>query len=439
MERPLPSGPAALSNASTTDNAAPNGADDAPAIAELLTRNAPTVKYRRRLALAALLTVTVVAGVALVRQDAEARRFVTAPVERGEIIATVSATGVLSPLTQVDVGSEVSGVIDTVAVDFNDRVKRGQTLARLNTDQLTAHVLQARAALESAKAGRSQAAATTHETDLNYRRCERLARTQMCSQQDLDQARAALLRAQAAEIAAQAAVAQADANLASAQTALDKADIIAPIDGIVLNRYVEPGQTVAATFQTPVLFTLAEDLSKMQLKADVDEADIGHVAEGQRATFTVDAYPGRKFPAVVHNLRYAPKTVDSVVTYEAVLDVDNRDLLLRPGMTATVDIVTQAVHDVWLVPNAALRFQAPRDMVGTTSAVASAPAADPNARTLWLLDGDASVPRATTVHIGASDGRNTAIVDPPLHAGMRVVTDLVMPHPADRRDSRDTP
>jgi HlyD family secretion protein len=398
---------------------APNGTGDAPAVPELLERSAPAAHRRRNIALAVLALIAIAATWLYLRDTGTKRHFATVPVQRGDIVATVSATGTLSPLTQVDVGSEVSGVIDKVFVDFNDHVKRGQILARLNTDQLRAHVLQAKAELDSAKAGRSQAQATTHETQLNYNRCERLARTQMCSQQDLDSNRAALLRAKAAEEAAGAAVAQASANLDSAQTALDKADIVTPIDGIVLNRYVEPGQTVAATFQTPVMFTIAEDLSKMQIKADVDEADIGHVAAGQSATFTVDAYPGRKFPAVVRTVRYAPKTVDGVVTYEAVLDVDNRALLLRPGMTATVDIVTQTLHDVWLVPNAALRFQAPADMrpKGPVSD-------DPSVRTIWLLSGDETEPQATEVHIGAADDRNTAVVSPPLHAGMRVVTDL---------------
>jgi HlyD family secretion protein len=428
-----PAAPGRIGLQSSTPTApTSNGAEDpTPAISDLLERNSPSMHRRRNFALAALLLAAVVIAVLYGRSNAERRHFDTAPVVRGDIIATVAATGVLRPVTQVDVGSEVSGVIDSVAVDFNDRVKRGQILARLNTDQLSAHVLQAKAALESAVAGRSQAHATAHETELNYSRCERLAQTQMCSQQDLDQTRAALLRAQAAEAAAQAAVAQADANLDAAKTALDKAAIVAPINGIVLNRYVEPGQTVAATFQTPLLFTLAEDLSQMQLQADVDEADIGRVNEGQRATFTVDAYPGRAFPASVRTVRYAPKTVDGVVTYEAVLDVHNDDLLLRPGMTATVDIVTQTVRDVWLVPNAALRFQAPPDM-----RAAAPPLEDPNARTLWLFDDDATTPRPTEVHVGASDDHNAAIDAPSLHAGMRVVTDLIDARAA-ARQTRD--
>ncbi len=178
------------------------------------------------------------------------------PIDRGDVVAAVTATGVLHPLTQVDVGSEVSGVIRSVNVDFNDRVTKGQILARLDTAQLQARVLQTQASLESAAAGRRQAEATTHEAQLNFHRCERLAQTQMCSQQDLDQVQATWLRAQAAEAIATAQVSQAKANLDADQTALRKADIVSPIDGIVLNRFVEPGQTVAATFQTPLLFTL---------------------------------------------------------------------------------------------------------------------------------------------------------------------------------------
>jgi HlyD family secretion protein len=354
-------------------------------------------------------------------KSADATNYRTAPVERGDIVVTVTATGVLHPLTQVDVGSEVSGVIRTVEVDYNDRVKRGQVLARLDTDQLHARVLQAGASLESARAGRRQAAATVRETELNYHRCETLAQTKMCSQQDLDQLEAAWLRAQAAEAIAIAQVSQAEANLQADQTALSKAVIVSPIDGIVLSRLVEPGQTVAATFQTPLLFTLAEDLSQMQLKVDVDEADIGQVREGQGATFTVDAYPRTRFDAHVASVRFAPKTVEGVVTYEAVLDFDNTALLLRPGMTATADIVTKTLTGALRIPNAALRFKPP-ELVDT-----STPADDPFSRTVWVLADGSATPTAARVRIGDSDGHNTELADDSLPVGARVVIDVVTP------------
>jgi HlyD family secretion protein len=374
------------------------------------------------LTIGVVLLIGAAVWIALAARHGDAPRYRTVAVERGDVVVAVTATGVLHPLTQVDVGSEVSGKIKTVEVDFNDRVTKGQVLARLDTDQLRARALQAQASLESAQAGRRQAAATVTETELNFHRCERLAQTSMCSQQDLDQLKATWLRAQAADSIAVAQVSQATANLESDKTALGKAAIVAPIDGIVLSRFVEPGQTVAATFQTPLLFTLAEDLSQMQLKVDVDEADVGRVQVGQRATFTVDAYPQRRFEARVTSVRFAPKTVEGVVTYEAVLDFDNTALLLRPGMTATADIVTQTLTNVLRVANAALRFKP------EGHADAPAPAADGSpTRSVWILPDGSDAPRQVGVGIGDSDGRNTALTDGSLAVGVRVITDAINP------------
>ena len=384
---------------------------------------APTI-HRWRIAVAIAAAVAALAGLwfAFGASNEDAPKYQTVPVERGRVVATVTATGVLHPVTQVDVGSEVSGVIKAVNVDFNDHVTKGQVLALLDTDQLRARMLQAKASLASAQAGQRQAAATVHETELNFHRCERLARTQMCSQQDLDQLEATWLRAQAAQAIAIAQVSQATANLEADQTALGKATIVSPIDGIVLNRFVEPGQTVAATFQTPLLFTLAEDLSQMQLKVDVDEADIGRVAQGQSASFTVDAYPQRRFEARVASVRFAPKTIQGVVTYEAVIDFDNSALLLRPGMTATADIVTRTVESVLLVPNAALRFKP-----AAPAAVPAPGTDDPSTRLIWILRDDTTQPEAVHVGVGESDGRNTEITSGTLTVGDRVITDAVEP------------
>jgi HlyD family secretion protein len=393
-----------------------------PSLEATLTPRSPT-KQRWRIAIGVALALA--AGIAAWTLFGDRRsddaHYRIAAVERGDVVVTVTATGVLHPLTQVDVGSEVSGVLRSVEVNYNDRVKKGQVLARLDTDQLQARVLQAGASLESAQAARRQAAATLRETQLNYHRCEKLAQTQMCSQQDLDQLEASWLRAQAAEAIAIAQVSQAQANLQADQTALRKAVIVAPIDGIVLSRLVEPGQTVAATFQTPLLFTLAEDLSQMQLKVDVDEADIGQVREGQSATFSVDAYPHTRFDARVASVRFAPKTVQGVVTYEAVLDFDNTALLLRPGMTATADIVTKTLTDVLRIPNAALRFKPP----GLND---PAPAGDdPALRTVWVLGAGSTAPTATHVRVGDSDGHNTVLTDAVLTPGAQVVVDIETP------------
>lgn len=391
---------------------------------ELLIQQSPTKqRWRVRLTLGAVLLIGAIVWITLAAKRTDAPRYHTTAVERGDVVVAVTATGVLHPVTQVDVGSEVSGVIKTVSVDFNDRVTKGQVLARLDTDQLRARVLQAQASLESAEAGRRQAAATVHETELNFHRCERLAQTSMCSLQDLDQLKAAWLRAQAAEAMAVAQGLQATANLEADRTALGKAAIVAPIDGIVLNRFVEPGQTVAATFQTPLLFTLAEDLSQMLLKVDVDEADIGRVAAGQSATFTVDAYPQRRFDARVASVRFAPKTIEGVVTYEAVLDFDNTALLLRPGMTATADIVTHTLTNVLRVPNAALRFKPEGHIDAPTTPVTD----EPSTRSVWILPDGGDSPTQVSVGIGESDGRNTALAEGSLTVGARVITDAINP------------
>ena len=279
--------------------------------------------------------------------------------QRGNLTVVVTATGTLEPVNQVDVGSELSGIIDIVEVDYNDRVELGQVLARLDTDKLQAEVLQSQAALEAAQAKILEAQATVLETHLKSQRCDRLAVKKMCSQEDVDSSVAAYKRARAEEGSARAQVAEARAKLGADQTNFAKAVIHSPIDGIVLVRNVEPGQTVAATLQAPVLFTLAEDLAKMELHVDVDEADVGLVEAGQTAHFTVDAYPERTFPARITQVRFGSQTVDGVVTYETVLNVDNSDLSLRPGMTATADITVKRIENAILVPNAALRFTPP--------------------------------------------------------------------------------
>ena len=282
-------------------------------------------KHLRRWLLLALLAIAglTMAAVTWKRlEKSNSIHYQTQKVQRGNLTVTVTATGTLEPTNQVDVGSEVSGTIETVEVDYNDQVKVGQVLARLDTDKLAAEVLQSKAALESARARVLEAQATVKEmrselTRLNQVR--ELSNNKVPSQRDLDAAEAALERAQADEASAKAQVSEAQAALDFNETDLSKAVIHSPINGVVLTRSVEPGQTVAASLQAPVLFTLAEDLTQMELHVDVDEADVGQVQEGQEASFTVDAYPDRIFPARIRQVRYGAQTVDGVVTYETVL------------------------------------------------------------------------------------------------------------------------
>jgi HlyD family secretion protein len=362
----------------------------------------------------------------------------SAKVERGDLTVTVTATGTLEPVNQVDVGSELSGIIETVEVDFNDQVKRGQVLARLDTDRLQAQVIQARASLESAKARLDEAKATVVETRLRYERCEKLVDRQLCSREELDTNLAAHTRAQANEASTLAQVAVARATLDGHETELAKAEIRSPIDGLVLQRQIEPGQTVAASLQAPVLFTLAEDLANMELHVAVDEADVGKIAEQQNAVFTVDAYPDRSFPARITQVRFAPQTVEGVVTYETVLMVDNSDLSLRPGMTATAVVTVEQLQNVILVPNAALRFTPPETKTaekaggGVFGSIFRRPFSNRKltdaerniGKSVWVLeDGE---PVAVEVKTGASDGRFTELRSGEIQAGDEVLVDATI-------------
>jgi len=391
-----------------------------------------------------LLAIAVIAGFALWSWlgagGGPAIGYVTENATRGQLTVTVTATGTLQPVNQVDVGSEISGTIRTVQVDFNDRVTKGQVLATLDTDQQRARVNQARAALELAQAQVKQTEATIIETRNTLKRTSELEKVGMAPQESLDSAQAAYTRAVADHARSTAQVEQARAALDAEQTTLDKATLRSPIDGIVLNRVVEPGQTVAASFQTPVLFTLAENLAQMELHVDVDEADVGQVREGQRAEFTVDAYGNRRFPATISEVHFASQTVDGVVTYETVLGVDNSGLLLRPGMTATADIVVKEIDDALLLPNAALRFEPPERPTAEQSGGGSwfgrliphrphspkmhmsGNPADEQDEVWTLRDGE---PSPVVVTTGASDGFHTEILSGDIQAGTPVITDTV--------------
>lgn len=402
-----------------------------------LTDSRPSRRRRLLLTMVAMAIVGILAWLVWPR-GAATPAFATVPVTRGELQVLVTATGSLEPVNQVDVGTEVSGTIRTVLVDYNDRVTRGQVLARIDTDELQAQVLQGRANRKAAEARVAQARATVEESRLKRDRCATLAERQMCSWEELDTDTATYLRAQAELASARAQVEVAQAALNAQETRLEKAEIRSPVDGLVLSRQIEPGQTVAASLQTPVLFVLAEDLTEMELHIDVDEADVGQVREGQSATFTVDAYPDRTFPARITQVRFAPEAQSGVVTYETVLEVDNRELLLRPGMTATADVLVARVPDALLVPNAALRFQPPElaaaaDSGGSffgrlmprpprASRRSAAPAQGSrggDGQTLWrLANGSAE---SLTVRTGLSDGVRTEIVDGALAEGDAVI------------------
>jgi len=367
-------------------------------------------------------------------------RYVTQPVQRGDLTASISATGTLAPTNQVDVGSELSGILKTVEVDYDDRVTKGQVLARLDTTKLETQTRQVQAALEAARAKVRQTDATVDETRAQLARLEAVhaaSKGRVPSAQELDAQRALVKRAESDRASARAAVSQAQAAVETNRTDLAKMVIRSPINGVVLVRSVDPGQTVAASFQAPVLFTIAEDLTKMDLELDIDEADIGQVKRAQAATFTVDAYPDRVFTATVAEVRFASETVEGVVTYKTVLHVENTDLSLRPGMTANADLVVQQVTHALLVPNAALRFvperEQPQPASGDGSIISKLiprpprgqqrAAEEPETRSqrVWVLRGEQAV--AVPVVIGMTDGSMTEVRGGELKPGEAVILD----------------
>ena len=401
-------------------------------------------KRVKRWIVVALVVIVALVGVVIWRTSGKssATQYKTEEVKRGDLTVVVTATGTLKPTNSVDVGSELSGTAKSVEVDYNSRVKVGQVLARLDTSKLEATLTQSRAALESAKAKVLQAQATVAETRAKLAQLQRvreLSNGKVPSQSEMDAAEAAFERARADEASARAAVSQAEATAKANETDLSKTIIRSPINGIVLIRSIEPGQTVAASFQAPVLFTLAEDLTQMELHVNVDEADIGKVQEGQKATFSVAGYPDRTFEARITQARFGSSTTSGVVTYETVLKVNNSDLALRPGMTATADITVKELQNAILVPSSALRFTPPvqeerKPSPGLVGSLLPRPpssaskqgrevSANKKQQRVWTLkDGQLS---AIPVTVGSTDGIMTEVVNGYLKPGMALVVDTL--------------
>jgi HlyD family secretion protein len=371
-------------------------------------------------------------------------QYKTEQVKRGNLTVLVTATGTLQPTNEVTVSSELSGIIKTVHADYNDRVKVGQVLARLDTSKLAAQVTQYKAALDSAKAKVSQSQATVTETRAKfeqYKKVRELSNNKVPSQSDMDAIEASFERAKADEASNKALVAQAKANLDAIETDLSKCIIRSPINGVVLSRSIEPGQTVAATMSAPTLFTLAEDLKQMELQVNVDEADVGKARAGQKATFTVAAHPNRNFNAWIKEVHYGSSTTSGVVTYTTVLKVNNSDMSLRPGMTATADIIVKNIKNALLLPSAALRFSPgvqeeakPSGSGGLVSSLLPRPpgnksgqkpdaAVDKKEQRVWVITAGklASIP----VTVGSTNGVMTEVVSDNIKVGMSVVTDVL--------------
>jgi HlyD family secretion protein len=408
---------------------------------------APPQVWWRRTVLWVVLGLVVLAGAGFYYWQISAKSnaapvYVTESVNRGNLTLTVAANGTLQPTRSVSIGSELSGTVLRVLVDVNDKVKKGQVLVELDTAKLNDQVARSRAALSSANAKVTLTMATVKEAQGNLARLEEVARLsggKVPSKAELDTGRASSERAQADELSARANVTDAQAAVSTDQTNLSKASIRSPTDGVVLTRTVDPGNAVAASLQAVTLFTLAEDLSQLRLQVNVDEADVGSVKVGQKASFTVSAYPARKYPATITRVAYGSTTTDNVVTYLTYLEVDNTDLTLRPGMTASATITSTERRDVLLVPNTALRFT-PSQTSGSAVAASAGggimsslmprmprsgarktAGGSGTSRQVWVLKGSVAV--AVGVTPGISDGRMTEITAGELQAGMLVITD----------------
>ncbi len=344
-------------------------------------------------------------------------KYRTARVERGTIKSTITATGAVNPVKSVMVGTQVSGTIKSIMVDFNSSVKKGEMLAEIDPTQFEAQVEQARANLLSARANVEKAEATLHDTKRTLDRSVGLFDAGVASKSELDTARTNHESALAQLSGAIAQIAQNEATVRYAETNLQNTRILSPVNGTVVSRNVDVGQTVAASFQTPTLFTIANDLKKMQIDANVNEADIGKVLVGQAVDFTVDAYPETTFSGEVSQVRIAPTVVQNVVTYDVVVRVENERLALKPGMTANVSIISSVKQDVLKAPNVALRFrpEEPDEKSPPTPAY--------EGHGVWILDRDK--PKRITVKIGISDGNHTEIVSGGLKEGQELIVETL--------------
>ena len=411
-------------------------------IENYLDQGGPKKWYKRKRVWAGVLLLLVVLfGLSQCFAEPPKPDYITADVEERSLDLTVIATGSLRPTNQVEVGSEVSGRIERVMVDVNDQVARGQVLAIINTEVVEDQIAQAGASLNAARARVAQAQATLDVDTAQLERLRevyRLSDGRVPSQTELEQAQAAVRRGQANIAAARAEVASAQANLSSLQTNRNRAVVRSPVSGVVLARQVEPGQTVAASFNTPTLFVIAEDLATMQLRVNLDEADVGQVEPGQGATFTVDSYPGRRFPATVERVDLASNNIaqsqqqqggQQVVSYEARLMVGNGEGLLRPGMTATATIATESTGSALLVPNSALRFDPQEEseeggIFGDGFGLETNEQASIGAgsrQTVYTVKDDGTL-EEHEVLTGQSDGRFTVVRGETIERGMQVVT-----------------
>jgi HlyD family secretion protein len=358
----------------------------------------------------------------LVKKENGAPQYKTATLQRGDLDAKVTATGTVNAVTTVLIGTQVSGTINALYVDFNSPVTKGQLLAQIDPATIQAQVDQAVASLLSAEANLKKAQASLLDARRTYERNKQLMANNFIAQSDLDTSETNAQAADAQLDAAKAQVLQGRAALSQAQTNLRYTRIVSPVNGTVISRSIDVGQTVAASFQTPTLFTIAQDLTKMQIDTSVDEADIGKVKVNQDVRFTVDAYPDINFTGKVSEVRNAPTTVQNVVTYDVIVQVNNAELKLKPGMTANVSIITESRKGVLLVPNSALRFRPQAEGDGSTNAVKKRATVN-KGPAIWILENNK--PKQKKITTGISDGSLTEVVSGELKEGQEVIVSML--------------
>lgn len=359
--------------------------------------------------------VAIVAWLLSGNKEEETINLTTETVSLGNIRNSITATGTVSPVDTVAVGTQVSGIIDKIYVDFNSPVKKGQILAVLDTKNLTSQLNSAKANARSAQANLQSAKASLAYQLANYNRYKTLYKKGLISANDYENAYLAYKQAAEQVAMQQQNLVTAQESVKTAETNLGYATITSPIDGIIINKYVAEGQTVAATYNTPELFGVAKDLKNMEVTADVDEADIGDVKEGESVTFTVDAYPDDTFTGTVKQVRLGASTSNNVVTYHVIISANNEDLKLKPGLTANVTIYTQVKANVLCVPTKALRYTPTKETVGKRKIQDVSNAKNK----VWTLEGNTLV--AHRVSIGSTDGTNTQIIEG-IKKGQKVIT-----------------
>lgn len=345
----------------------------------------------------------------------------TAKVERGDIVDTITATGNINAVTTVSVGSQISGTIQKLFVDYNSHVRKDQVIAQIDPQLLEASVTQALGSFDNAKASLEKAKVTVTDTERTYRRNRELLPNGFVAQSDVDTAQTAYDQAIAGKNSAEAVVMQAAGALRVARTNLAYATIRSPVDGIIISRSVDVGQTVAASFQTPTLFSIAQDLTKMQIDTNVDESDIGRAVKGQTVVFTVDAWPGKTFTGIVSQVRNAPIITQNVVTYDVVILVDNKELLLKPGMTTNVTIQVKKFENILKIPNAAMRYRPPVDKSKEPGGVTAGKKKEPMGQRVYVIGKDGKL-QGVPIKTGVSDGAYTELTEGKLNEGDLLVT-----------------